>query len=40
TLEDMIVAAINEVFRKVDAEQTSMMGKMAGGMGGLGGGLF
>jgi DNA-binding YbaB/EbfC family protein len=40
TLEDMIVAAINEVFRKVDAEKTSMMGKMAGGMGGLGGGLF
>ena len=40
TLEDMIVAAINEVFRKVDAEQTSMMGKMTGGMGGLGGGLF
>ncbi len=40
TLEDMIVAAINEVFRKVDAEQASMMGKMTGGMGGLGGGLF
>ncbi len=40
TLEDMIVAAINEVFRKVDDEQSSMMGKMTGGMGGLGGGLF
>ncbi|MCR5294253.1 MAG: YbaB/EbfC family nucleoid-associated protein [Lachnospiraceae bacterium] len=40
TLEDMIVAAINEVFRKVDEEQQSMVGKMTGGMGGLGGGLF
>lgn len=40
TLEDMIVAAINEVFKKVDEEQSSMVGKMTGGIGGLGGGLF
>ena len=40
TLEDLVVAALNEVFKKVDAEQASVGGKMAGGMGGLGGGLF
>ena len=43
TLEDPIVAAINEAFAKVDAAQSEMMGKMTGGLGGLGGlggGLF
>ena len=39
-LEDMIVAAINEVFRQVDAAQEDMVGNLAGGMGGLTGGLF
>ncbi|MGX8728255.1 MAG: YbaB/EbfC family nucleoid-associated protein [Lachnospiraceae bacterium] len=37
TLQDIIVAAINEVFSKVDEAQSEMMGKMTGGMGGLGG---
>ncbi len=43
TLEDMIVAALNEAFRKGDEEQAAMMSRMTGGMGGmggLGGGLF
>ena len=40
TLEDLVVAALNEVFKKVDEEQASLVGKMTGGMGGLGGGLF
>ena len=40
TLEDLVVAALNEVFKKIDAEQASVYGKMTGGMGGLGGGLF
>lgn len=45
TLEDLIVAAFKEAFSKVDQAQADMMGKMTGGMGGLGmgglgGGLF
>ena len=40
TLEDLVVAALNEVFKKIDAEQANVYGKMTGGMGGLGGGLF
>ena len=40
TLEDMIVAALNEAFRKVDDTASAAMGKFAGGLGGLGGGLF
>ena len=40
TLEDLVVAALNEVFKKVDAEQANVVGKLSGGMGGLGGGLF
>ena len=45
TLEDMIVAALNEAFKQVDAAQESSLGKFTGGMGmggmgGLGGGLF
>ena len=40
TLEDRVVAALNEAFKKVDEEQASLVGKMTGGMGGLGSGLF
>ena len=42
TLEDMIVAALNEAFRQVDAAQEEMVGGLTGGMGmgGLPGGLF
>ena len=42
TLEDMIVAALNEAFKQVDSAQESSMSKFTGGMGmgGLGGGLF
>lgn len=40
TLEDLVVAALNEAFKKVDEEQASLVGKMTGGMGGLGSGLF
>ena len=37
TLEDLIVAAANEAFRKLDEESQSQMAKLTGGMGGLGG---
>ena len=40
TLEDLIVAATNEALRKMDEENTQMMQQLAGGLGGLGGGLF
>lgn len=36
-LEDLIVAATNEVLRKVEEESAAVMSKLAGGMGGLGG---
>lgn len=36
-LEDLIMAAANEAFRKLDEESQSSMAKIAGGMGGLGG---
>ena len=36
-LEDLIVAAANEVIRKVEEENAAVMSKLAGGMGGLGG---
>ncbi len=36
-LEDLIVAATNEVIRKVEEESAAVMSKLAGGMGGLGG---
>lgn len=39
-LEDMIVAAINEAFDKVDEESSSAMSKLTGGMGGGMPGLF
>ena len=37
TLEDLIMAAANEAFRKLDEESQSQMAKLTGGMGGLGG---
>jgi hypothetical protein len=33
TLEDLIMAAINEAFRKADEASNSKMGKITGGMG-------
>ena len=38
-LEDLIVAATNEAFRKVEEESAAVMSKLTGGLGGLGGGL-
>ena len=38
-LEDLIMAATNEALRKVDEESANVMGKLTGGLGGLGGGL-
>jgi len=38
-LEDMILAATNEALRKVDEESASVMNKLTGGLGGLGGGF-
>lgn len=42
TLEDLIVAAMNEALKKLEAEQEESLGALTGGMGGLGGlgGLF
>ncbi|MCR5701171.1 MAG: YbaB/EbfC family nucleoid-associated protein [Lachnospiraceae bacterium] len=37
TLEDAIVAAVNEAIRMQDEDQSSQMAKITGGMGGLGG---
>ena len=36
-LDDLIMAATNEAFRKLDEESQSSMAKITGGMGGLGG---
>ena len=38
-LEDLIMAATNEAFRKLEEESQSSMAKITGGMGGLGSGL-
>ena len=38
-LEDLIRAAANEALRQVEEANSELMGKMAGGLGGLGGGL-
>lgn len=38
-LEDLIMAATNEALRQVEEETSSMMSKMTGGLGGLGGGF-
>ncbi len=37
TLEDLVVAAVNEAMKKVDEAQSESMGRLAGGLGGLGG---
>ena len=39
-LEDLIVAALNEALERVDAESSSAMSKLTGGMGGGMPGLF
>ena len=36
-LQDMIVAAMNEALRAIDAETQANMSKLTGGLGGLGG---
>ena len=36
-LEDLIMSAVNEVYRKVDDESAAVMSKLTGGLGGLGG---
>ena len=38
-LEDLIVAATNEALRKMEEDTQEMMGAIAGGLGGLGGGF-
>ena len=38
-LQDLIIAAVNEAFRKMEDEQSEMYGSLAGGLGGLGGGF-
>ncbi len=35
-LEDLVMAAVNEVLRKIDDEQASSMSRMTGGLGGFG----
>lgn len=37
TLQDMIVAAVRDVIKQVDEEQSSQMSSLTGGLGGLGG---
>lgn len=39
-LEDLILSAVNEAIRQADEMYTNEMGKITGGLGGLGGGLF
>ncbi len=38
-LEDLIMAAVNEAMRKADELSSASMSQIAGGLGGLGGGL-
>ncbi len=38
-LEDAIMAAVNEAIRMQDEDQQAQMGKITGGLGGLGGGF-
>ena len=38
-LEDLIVAATNEALRQVETESAAVMSKLAGGLGGMGGGF-
>ena len=39
TLEDLIMAAVNEALRMVEEESSQNMSKLTGGMGGFGGGF-
>ncbi len=39
TLQDLIMAAANEALRQAEEANNELMGKMAGGFGGLGGGV-
>ena len=39
TLEDLIMAAVNEALRMVEEESSQNMNRLTGGMGGLGGGF-
>lgn len=39
-LEDLILSAVNEAIRQADEMYTNEMGKITGGLGGLGGGMF
>ncbi len=36
TLQDMIIAALNEAMKQVDAQREKLLGEMTGGIGGLG----
>ena len=36
-LQDLIVAAVNEAFRQMEAESSAAMAELTGGLGGLGG---
>ena len=36
-LQDLIIAATNEAYRKVEEESSAIMSKMTGGLGGFGG---
>lgn len=38
-LQDLIMAAANEAFRKMEDESQAVMGQITGGLGGLGGGF-
>ncbi|MGB8452687.1 MAG: YbaB/EbfC family nucleoid-associated protein [Anaerocolumna sp.] len=38
-LQDLIMAAVNEAFRKMEDETQTAMGSITGGLGGLGGGF-
>ena len=38
-LEDLIVAATNEALRKMEEDSQERMGKITGGLGGMGGGF-
>ena len=38
-LEDLVMAATNEALRKMEEESSKVMGNIAGGLGGLGGGF-
>ena len=40
TLQDLVVTVINDALEKVDEAAGASLGKLTGGLGGLGGGLF